>query len=81
MASFHLVKRSEMTKIYLFPCFVSGSGPKISTCTLFIGSPEIYVPSGAPFVSFFFVFVQSIDHMCGSIFVHNLSYWASKILF
>jgi hypothetical protein len=45
MASFHLVKRPEITKIYLFPCFVSGSGPKISTVTLSIGFPEIYVPS------------------------------------
>ena len=53
MAYVHLVKRSEMTKIYVIPCFVSGSGPKISTATLSIGSPEIYVPSGALFVSFF----------------------------
>ena len=82
MASVHLVKRPAITKIYLFPCFVSGSGPKISIATLSISSPEIYVPSGALFVSLFLlVFVQSIDHMSGSIFVHNLSHWASKILF
>jgi hypothetical protein len=35
------------------PCFVSGSGPKISTASLSLGSTEIYVPSGALFVSFF----------------------------
>ena len=56
MASVHLVKRPEITKIYLFPCFVSGSGPKISTATLSTGSPEIYVPSGALFVFCFFGF-------------------------
>ena len=53
MASVHLVKRSEMTKIYSFPCFVSGSGPKNIDSYLSIGSTEIYFPSGDLFVSFF----------------------------
>ena len=62
MASVHLVKRSEMTKIYLFPCFVSGSGPNISTATLSIDSPEMYVPSGVLFVSCFGSYAKHRSH-------------------
>ena len=39
IASVHLVKRSIMTSMYLFPCFAVGKGPSISIATRSMGSP------------------------------------------